>query len=422
MKATPNLDKSGLPAVAARALSGVKVLDLGQWEAGSTCAQALAFLGADVFKIERPGSGDPARIVPTDSPDFDSIFFLVLNLNKKGVAIDLGRAEGRDILKRLIRECDVILENFAPGTMEKLGFDYESIDAINPRIIYASIRGFSDESPYKDFRCFDAIAQSVGGAVSISGDPGGPPIKPGPSFADTGSGLHLALGIVAALFQRQTTGKGQRINVAMQDAVINFCRLAMARQQVSGKAAERIGNGSPSSASAPSGIYSCKGSGPNDYCFIFTDRSEATGNKQWRALLNVIGRQDLVNDARFATPMERFKRKEEVDSIIQPWMLTREKREAMEALNRAGVPAGAVFGTDDLIADPSLRKSGMLTELIHPDRGSVVMPGWPVRMSGSPTPALSCPPRLGEHTDVVLAELLGLGPEDLKGLHEKRII
>jgi formyl-CoA transferase len=405
-----------------RALTGVKILDLTQWEAGSACAQSLAFLGADVFKVERPKLGDPARIASADSPDADSLYFLVLNSNKRSITIDLQNNKGKEVLTRLIRECDVFLENFAPGTTDKLGLSYEAVSKINPRIIYGTVRGFSEESPYRDFRCFDAIAQSAGGAVAFTGEPDGPPIKPGPTFADTGSGLHLAIGILGALYQREFTGKGQSIRVAMQEAVMNFSRITFARHQLTGKPVTRVGNGSPSSTAAPSGLYPCKGGGPNDYCFIYTARDELTGNRQWRTLLKTIGRSDLLDDIRFVTPEARFERKEEVDEIIRPWMLSQDKRTAMEMLNGAGVPAGAVFDTGDLMNDPSFRATGMLTEIIHPTRGPVVLPGWPVKMSGSPTPPISCPPTLGQHTDTILHDLLGMDESEIGDLRSSQAI
>jgi formyl-CoA transferase len=405
-----------------RALTGVKILDLTQWEAGSACAQSLAFLGADVFKVERPKLGDPARIASADSPDADSLYFLVLNSNKRSITIDLQNSKGKEVLTRLIRECDVFLENFAPGTTDKLGLSYEAVSKINPRIIYGTVRGFSEESPYRDFRCFDAIAQSTGGAVAFTGEPDGPPIKPGPTFADTGSGLHLAIGILGALYQREFTGKGQSIRVAMQEAVMNFSRITFARHQLTGKPVTRVGNGSPSSTAAPSGLYRCMGGGPNDYCFIYTARDELTGNRQWRALLKTIGRSDLLDDIRFVNPEARFERKEEVDEIIRPWMLSQDKRTAMEMLNGAGVPAGAVFDTGDLMNDPSFRATGMLTEIIHPTRGPVVLPGWPVKMSGSPTPPISCPPALGQHTDTILNDLLGMDEAEIGELRSSQAI
>ncbi|MCB1475584.1 MAG: CoA transferase [Rhodobiaceae bacterium] len=404
------------------ALSNVNVLDLTQWEAGSACAQALAFLGANVMKIERPNGGDPARIASADSPDKDSIYFLVLNSNKKSVTIDLGKPEGSALLKRLIEESDVLLENFAPGTIERLGFGYDEVSKINPRIVYGSIQGFSDESPYRDFRCFDAIAQSMGGAVAFTGEPDGPPIKCGYTFADTGSGLHLAIGIIGALYQRQYTGRGQRVKVAMQEAMINFGRMPLARHQVTGKPVERVGNASPSSTAAPSGLFECKGGGPNDYCFIYTARDVNTGNKQWQALLRAIGREDLLEDPRFATPELRFRHQGDVDAVVAPWMLTQTKRAAMETLNAAGVPAGAVYDSADIINDESFRKSGMLAEVDHPTRGPVVLPGWPVRMSGSPTPAVTAPPLLGQHTDEMLRQVLGVDADELQLLRKAQAI
>lgn len=405
-----------------RALAGIRVLDLTQWEAGSICAQSLAFLGADVIKVEHPVRGDPGRIASADTPDADSLYWLVLNSNKRAITIDLSKDEGKSLLRRLIEKSDVLLENFAPGTIERLGFGWDEVEAINPRIVYGSIRGFSDESPYAQFRCFDAIAQSAGGAVAFTGDPAGPPMKPGYTFADTGSGLHLSIGVVGALFQRQRTGKGQRVKVAMQEAMINFGRITFARHQLTGQAVTRVGNGSPSSTAAPSGIYACQGGGLNDYCFIYTARDVGTGNKQWRALLRTIGREDLCEDARFATPEERFKHREEVDEVITPWMASQQKIVAMEKLNGAGVPAGAVFDTADLMSDPTLRATGMLTEIEHPTRGRITLPGWPVRMSGSPTPPISLPPLLGQHTASVLAEVLDTDEAELAELRTRKVI
>ncbi|TQC41494.1 formyl-CoA transferase [Rhodococcus sp. WS4] len=398
---TPN----SAPPLQPHALTGIKVLDLTQWEAGSMAATSLAFLGADVYKVEHPTRGDSARIASADSPDADSLFFLVLNPNKKSVGIDLKTEEGRDLLARLIKKCDVLIENFAPGTIERLGFGYDRVRELNPQMIFASVKGFNSNSPYRDFRSFDAIAQAVGGAVAFTGEPDGPPIKPGPTFADTGSGLHLALGICGALYQRTQTGQGQRIEVAMQDVVISFCRMSIARTQVTGRAAERVGNGSPSSTSAPSAIYPCRDGGANDYLFIYTARDEASGNRQWAALLDTIGRADLHDDPRFATPEQRYTHRMDVDAVIGEWTITQDKRTAMELLNWAGVPAGAVLDSADLLADRELYKSGVLAEVDHPVRGPVVLPGWPVQMSGSPTPAVTAPPLLGEHTEEVLTAL-----------------
>jgi formyl-CoA transferase len=400
----------------------VRVLDLTQWEAGSMCVQSLAFMGADVIKVERPGVGDSARIASADSADVDSIFFLVLNSNKRSITLDLRSEKGRELLSGLIKECDVFVENFAPGTIERLGFGWEVVRGLNPRIIFASVKGFSKFSPYRDFRSFDAIAQSVGGSVAFTGEPGRPPIKPGPTFADTGSGLHLAVGVCAALYQRERTGEGQQIEVAMQEAVMNFCRMTYGRHQITGRPAERVGNGSPSSTSAPSGLYPCRGGGENDYLFIYTARDEVSGNLQWQHLLETIGRTDLAGDPRFATPEHRFQHRTDVDEILTAWTVGHEKREAMELLNKAGVPAGAVFDSGDLLADPTFYDSGMLTTVEHPVRGPVVLPGWPVQMSGSPRPTITSPPLLGEHTDAVLTDLLGLSEQQIREHRDSGVI
>lgn len=387
-----------------RALSGIRVLDLTQWEAGSMAATGLAFMGADVVKIENPSGGDAARIASADSPDSDSLFFLVLNSNKRSVTMDLKDPDDREVFERLVRESDVLVQNFAPGTMERLGYGYDTVCELNPRMIYASIKGFSDQSPYRDYRCFDAIAQATGGAVAFTGEPDGPPLKPGPTFADTGSGLHLAMSICAALYQRTITGLGQRVDVAMQEVVVSFCRMSLARQQVTGLPAERVGNGSPSQTSSPSGVYPCAGDGPNDYLFIYTARDMIGGNRQWDTLLATMDRTDLADDPRFVSPEERFKHRDAVDAVISEWTHLHEKHEAMEILNTAGVPAGAVLDTSDLITDDSLYSSGFLQHVDHPTRGRIVLPAWPVTMSGSPLPETQAPPLLGEHTEEVLTE------------------
>ena len=426
----PELEGDGAATVLAkrtsqadgRALSGVKVVDLTQWEAGSACVQALSYMGADAIKIERPGIGDSARIASNDSRTSDSLFFLILNSNKRSVTLDLRKEEGRAILKRLIAVCDVFLENFAPGTIERLGFGYDAVHAINPRIVYGSIKGFSKFSPYRDFLCFDAVAQSLGGAVAITGEADGPPLKPGPTFADTGTGLHLAAGICAALYQRQSTNVGQRIEVSMQEATINFCKMSLARHQLNKRPAERVGNGSPSGMSAPAGLYRCRGDGPNDYLFIYLSRDDIAGNRQWRELLKIMGQTDLLDDPRFETPQSRFINEIEVNRILTEWTRIQNKHQAMMVLNRAGIPSGAVQDTGDLMADETLFESGMLNRVMHPTRGEVILPGWPVKMSGSAQVEITAPPLLGQHTTEVLSGLLDLQPAELQDLSSRGVI
>src|SRR5439155_17556599 len=251
-----------------KALNGIRVLDLTQFEAGTSCTETLAWLGAEVIKVEEPTRGDQGRGASSELPGADSFYFLLLNANKRSVTCNLKHPRGRDLLCRLIEHADVFIENFGPGVIERLGFGYDQVKQVNPRIIYARIKGFAPGGPYEHFLAFDMIAQAVGGALSTTGEPDGRPLKPGPTIGDTGTGLHTAIGILAALYQRQFTGRGQRIEVAMQEAVINFCRIAYASQLQWNRPAPRIGNRSVLGTNAPSEAYPCKGGGPNDYCYV----------------------------------------------------------------------------------------------------------------------------------------------------------
>ncbi len=403
---------------AAPALAGVRVLDLTQFEAGTSCTETLAWLGADVIKVEEPTSGDQGRVASSERPGVDSYYFLLLNANKRSITCNLKHARGRELLCRLIEHADVFIENYGPGVIERLGFSYDEVRRVNPRIIYAQIKGYAPEGPYGKFLAFDMIAQSTGGSLSITGEPDGRPLKPGATIGDTGTGLHTAIGILAALYQRQTTGRGQRIEVAMQEAVINFCRIAYASQLLWNQAAPRIGNRSVLGTNAPSEAYPCKGGGPNDYCYIYTTRA---GNHQWERLLSVIGREDLLEDPRFVTNKDRFANKDALDEVLKPWMAERTKVEVMETLGKAGVPAGAVFSTDELLHDPFLRERGMFPTVHHPVRGDVTIPGWPVKMSDSHVPVTSAP-LLGQHTQEVYGEVLGCTADQLAALRAEQAI
>ncbi|HEX9077251.1 MAG TPA: CoA transferase, partial [Anaerolineae bacterium] len=267
------------------ALDGITVLDLTQFESGTVCTETLAWLGANVIKVERPGTGEQGRGSSVDQPGADSYLFILVNANKKSVTIDIKHPEGKKLLERLVEKSDIFVENFSPGTIERMGLDYDSVRAINPRIIYAQIKGFGAGSPYANFPAFDPVGQAMGGVVSITGERDKPPLRAGPNLADSGTGFHCVIGILAALYQRTWTGEGQRVEVAMQDAMINFIRPAFGRQLVTGKATERVGNDQPMAPVAPNGIYPCKPGGPNDYVFIYTSRWP--GSKQWEQLLDV---------------------------------------------------------------------------------------------------------------------------------------
>ncbi|MBV9577756.1 MAG: CoA transferase [Chloroflexi bacterium] len=382
------------------ALAGVRVIDLTQFEAGTSCTETLAWLGADVIKVEPPEHGDQGRRLTTDREGVDSYYFLLLNANKRSVTCDLKDERGKAMLRALIKHGDVFVENFAPGAIERLGFGYEQVAEINPAIIYAQIKGFPTDGPYGRFLSFDMIGQAAGGAYSLTGEIDGSPLKPGPNIGDTGTGLHAAIGILAALYQRQRTGQGQRIEVAMQEAVINFTRVAYNRAVEDG-AAPRRGDGATRD-SGTSGLFRCKGEGANDYCYIHATRGD---NQHWQRLVDAMGLSALAEDPRFATSRARTQNGRELRALLEAWTRKFDKTEVMETLGRAGVPVGAVFDTAELQNDPFLRKDGMFSTVKHPQRGDFTMPGWPVKMSRSHVP-LRPAPLLGQDNESVQRELL----------------
>jgi formyl-CoA transferase len=399
------------------ALAGIRVIDLTQFEAGTSCTESLAWLGADVIKVEPPGRGDQGRTLAAEPGEGDSYYFLLLNANKRSVSLNLKEERGKEILRELVKQGDVFVENFAPGAIERLGFGYEEVRKLNPRIVYAQVKGFAQDGPYGKFLSFDMIAQAAGGSFAITGEKGRTPVKPGPNAGDTGTGLHLALGITAALFQRQTTGEGQRIEVAMQESVINFCRVSYAPYLSSGKPMSRNGALGSNPTRAPSGLFPCKGGGENDWCYIHP----TTGNQSWERLMTVMGREELIDDPRYATPQARFERRDEVNEIVAEWTRQHHKREVMELIGAAGVPTGAVLDNVDLANDPHLRERGMFVELDHPVRGRFVMPAWPVKMSSSSVP-VQVAPLLGQHNEEVLSELLGYSAEQVAALRDENVL
>ncbi len=393
------------------ALADIKVLDLTQFEAGTSCTEALAWMGADIIKVENPNGGDQGRNASTDEEGMDSPYFMLLNANKRSITLNLRSPRGSEIFTEMLKQADVMIENFAPGTIERLGFGYEAVREINPRIVYAQIKGFG-AGPYENYVSFDMIAQSVGGSLSLTGTTETEPLKPGPTIGDTGTGLHCAIGILAAVHQRERTGVGQRIQVAMQDAVINFSRIAFARQTATGTAAVRSGNRSALGTTAPSGLYPCKGGGLNDYCFIYTSRA---GNRHWDRLLKAIGRTDLIDDERFDSPQRRWTNHDEVDRLLTEFTQSRTKQDVMKTLGDAGVPAGAVYDTMEITQDPALQQREMVVTVDHPKRGKFTLPGWPVKMSDSHVD-IDRSPLLGEHNAEIYAEWLGLSAQDLEDL------
>lgn len=400
------------------ALSGVRVVDLTQFEAGTSSTETLAWLGAEVIKVEEPTKGEQGRGASTDKPGVDSHYFMLLNANKLSVTANLKHEKGRAILSELVKNADVFVENFAPGVIERLGFGYDVVRALNPRIIYVQVKGFGWDGPYKNYLAFDMIAQATGGSISITGERDGRPIKPGPTIGDTGTGLHAAIGILAALYQRQFTGEGQRIRLAMQECVINYGRISYAAQYLWGHAAPRMGNQSIMGTNSPSEIYPCKGGGPNDYCYIYTSRANP---QHWERLLKIMGHEDLIGDPRFTSPQERFKNRDHVDEMIAEWTKHHDKLEVMRRLGDAGIPAGAVLDTMELSNDPELNRRGIFVTVKHPVRGDFKMPGWPVKMSASNVPIVAAP-LLGANTEEVYSRILGLSKEEIADLRAQKAI
>ncbi len=399
------------------ALQGVRIVDLTQFEAGTSCTLFLAWLGAEVIKIEPPERGEQGRYSTTE-PGMDSQYFIQLNANKKSVTCNLKSPEGKELLTKLIREGDVFIENFAPGAIEKLGFGYDVVSKINPRIVYGRIKGYAPDGPFANFLAFDPVAQAAGGALSITGEPTGRPLKPGPNIGDTGTGLHCTIGILGALYQRQFTNRGQLVEVAMQDAVINFHRIAYAAQAMFGKPAPRTANQSIFAGTAPSEVYPTKGGGPNDYIYIYTTRA---GSKHWQNLLKLLKREDLNSDPRFDTPQSRAKHSDLVDALLSEWTKTYDKREIMMILGEAGVPASATFDTMELSNDPHLRKRGVFATFQHPVRGELTIPGNVIKLSDSDVPVVS-PPLLGADNDAIYGGLLGLSKDEIEELKKKKAI
>jgi formyl-CoA transferase len=396
-----------------KALDGIRVLDLTQYEAGPSCTQMLAWLGADVIKIEPP-AGEPGRTALSDKRGEDAWFFLLLNSCKRGVTLNLKTPRGRSIFAELVKGADVLVENMGPGSMDRLGLGWEALHALNPRLIAASVKGFAGGGPYTDYKSFEWIAQAMAGAMSMTGSPDGPPTKAIGGLADTGAGLHTAIGILAAIIQRQATGVGQQVEVAQQDAVVSLLRIHLRDTYATGKPVPRQGNRSFNAA--PSNIYRCRPFGPNDYVFIHLATVE-----MWKTLTTILGRAELGDDPRYADRRDRVEFADQIDDMIEAWTEKRTKHEVLEILAPAGIPCGAVLDSAEILADPHLRQTGMIVDLEHPRRGPYPMPGNPVRLSDSPT-RLTRAPLLGEHNAEIYGRLLGFGSAELDALRQDGVI
>ena len=407
-----------------KALDGVRILDFTHVQSGPTCTQLLAWFGADVIKVERAGAGDITREQLRDIPDADSLYFTMLNHNKRSVTIDTKNPEGKQVLETLIQTCDVLVENFAPGALDRMGFTWERIQELNPRMIVASVKGFGP-GPYEDCKVYENVAQCAGGAASTTGFDDGPPVVTGAQIGDSGTGLHLALGIVTALYQRVQTGRGQKVLAAMQDGVLNLCRVKLRDQQrlertgvmkeypqypngTFGEAVPRAGNAS--GGGQPGWILKCKGweADPNAYIYFITQAPV------WAKICNVIGREEWATDPDYATPAARLPHLKDIFAEIERWTMTKTKFEAMDILNRYDIPCGPILSMKEIAEEPSLRKTGTIVEVDHPVRGKYLTVGNPIKLSDSPTDVTRSP-LLGEHTDEVMAEL-GYSTEQIGAL------
>jgi len=396
-----------------QALSGIRVIDMTHNQAGPACAQILGFLGADVIKLEEPKAGDVARTNMRDKADSDSLFFLILNANKRSLTLNLKEERGKDLFRKVISQSDVLLENFGPGALDRLGLGYKALSALNPRLIYATIKGFGTYGPYSGFKSFEPIAQAMGGAMAVTGFPENPPTYVFPAIGDSGTGMHMAIGILAALQQRHATGKGQHVEVSMQDAVVNLIRVSLRDHQRFGHPPPRAGN--QLGRTVPGTTYPCAPGGPNDYVYIFAQP------QMWKPLLAAMGQPELANDPRFATPDARWENRAALNAIVETWTRARTKHEVMRLLGEAGVPSGACQDTGEVLADPHLRARDMIVDIDYPKRGTYQTVGCPIKLSDSPA-EVTRPPLLGEHTDALLRALCGVDEGELGTLREKGVI
>jgi formyl-CoA transferase len=378
-----------------RPLAGIRVVDLTQYEAGPSATQVLAWLGADVIKVEPP-KGDPSRYLAGGDGNRDSMVFLLFNQSKRSVVLDLTKEAERERLQTLLCSADVMAENFAPGTLGRLGLDVDRLRRDFPRLVVASIRGYAAGGPWSDYKSLDMVAQAVGGAISVTGEPDRPPVRVGLTVADSGTGLHLTVGILAALLRRHRTGRGGRVEVALQDAVVNLMRNAMVPMYVSGRPVPRTGSAYP--GAAPSGLFPCAPGGANDYVYILL-----ASKAHWQGLLRAMQRDDLLDDPRFARQSARNENESELCATVGQWTKRYDKLEAMRRLSEVGVPCGAVLDTSELLANEQLRRSGMIVTLDHGAWGELRVPGCPIRIDGC-TPRIDPAPRLDEHAESVFGE------------------
>lgn len=408
-----------------RALEGVRVIDLTHVQSGPSATQLLAWLGADVIKVEAPGRGDITRSQLRDIPDVDSLYFTMLNCNKRSVTLNLKHEDGHQIFESLLSTADVLVENFGPGVVDRFGYPWQRLQELNSRLIYASIKGFG-EGRYENCKAYEVIAQAMGGSMSTTGFEDGPPTATGAQVGDSGTGIHLVAGILAALYQRVTTGRGQRVQVTMQEAVLNLCRVKLRDQQrlAHGNLAEYPNqpfgeevprSGNASGGGQPGWAVRCRPGGPNDYIYVIVQPTV------WPAIARLIGQEELATDPSWATPEARLSKLDKMFALIESWTLNYTKSEVMEQFNKYDVPCGPVLSTRELIADSTLLERGAVVNVVHPERGKFSTVGCPMRLSDSPVEVVTSP-LLGEHNGAIYCDELGYAPEDLERLATEGVI
>ncbi|MEO3884129.1 formyl-CoA transferase [Nonomuraea sp. B5E05] len=406
-----------------KALEGVRVLDMTHVQSGPSATQMLAWLGADVVKLEAP-KGDITRQQLRDVPDVDSLYFTMLNCNKRSITLNMKSERGKELFTELVKNADVLVENFGPGAVDRMGFTWERLQELNPRLIYASIKGFGS-GRYAKFKAYEVIAQAMGGSMSTTGFEEGPPLATGAQIGDSGTGIHAVAGILAALYQRQQTQRGQRVQVAMQHAVLNLCRVKLRDQQrlahgplreypnrTFGDEVPRSGNAS--GGGQPGWAVRCAPGGPNDYIYVIV---QPVG---WEPIANIIGRPELADDPEWATPEARLTKLDKMFQLIEEWTIRHDKWTVLDRLNGANVPCGPILSTKELVEDESLREEGIVVKVDHPERGEFVTVGSPLQLSDSPVDVVT-PPLLGEHNQDIYGEL-GVSADELAELKTNGVI
>ncbi len=417
-------------------LTGIKVIDFTGVQAGPACDQLLAWFGADVLKVERVNGGDVTRHQLRDIPGVDALYFTQLNSNKRSLAINTKTPEGLAVMEQLIRQADVLVENFAPGAMDRMGLSWEHIQELNPRLVYGSVKGFNDDSPWNDLKAYDNVAQAAGGACSTTGFWDGPPTVSGAAVGDSNTGMHLAIGILTALLGREKTGRGQKVSVAMQDAVLNLCRVKL-RDQLR---LERVGyheeypqypngtypwdgftdtvprGGNAGGGGDPGWVLKCKGwqDDPNAYIYFTIQEQD------WGPTCQAVGKPEWKDDPAYTTAEARQPHIFDIFAEIEKWLADKTKYEAVDILRKYGVPCAPVFSMKEIAYDPALRKSGSIVEVEHKQRGTYLTVGSPIKFSDF-TPTITSSPLLGEHTDEVLAEL-GYDADQIASMHASKVV